>query len=120
MTRRLPSQSKPILKLAAVFLLATFLTSIISMTPSEVQARRIESLSMPGGGGNPNVVPDGQGDDDQPTSDGEGGLRSTLALSEPDPGGGGDSDIRFRSLRIVKKLIVRSGSFIGRLVGFIP
>jgi len=119
MTRRLPSQ-KTTLKLATVFLLATFLTTIISMTPSEVQARRTEALSMPGGGGNPNVVPDGQGDDDQPTSDGEGGQRSTYALSDPDPAGGGSVEAKFRSLRIVKKLFVRSGSFIGRLVGFIP
>ena len=110
-----------ILKLAPVFLMTIFLTTVC-MTPSELHAKRVEELSMPGGGGGDGqrVVP-GEGDDDQPTGDGGGGRRSSIAVSdEPIPGSGGSSEPRFTRIGLIKNLIVRGGSFAKRLVGFVP
>ncbi len=73
---------------------------------------------MPGDGGSP-VAPDRRGDDDQPTDDGEGGLRAT-AVSPPYPGAGGLADQEITGLRIVKKLVMRSERFVKMLIGFIP
>ena len=118
MTRSLPSLWIP--KFATVFLLTIFLTTIC-MTPTDLHARRVEELSMPGAGGNNVGVVPGQGDDDQPTGDGEGGRRSNFAVSEPVPGsGGGSSEPRFTRFRIVKDWFVRGGSLVKRLVGFVP
>ena len=116
MTRSLPSLWIP--KLAAVFLLTTFLTTVC-MTPSELHAKRVEELSMPGSGGK-GVTP-GQGDDDQPTGDGEGGRRSSVAVSEPVPeAGGGSTEPSFTRFKIVKNWFARGGSLVMRLVGFVP
>jgi len=118
MTRSLPSLRIP--KFATVFLLAIFLTTIC-MTPTETHARRVEELSMPDNGGSNRSVTPGQGDDDQPTGDGEGGRRTTVAMTGPDEGtGGGFAEPRVTRFRIVKDWFVRSGIYVKRLVGYVP
>jgi hypothetical protein len=121
MTRRLPTLLRSSPRLAVILLLAIFLTSICT-TPSEVHAKRGIALTTPGDDGGPAYVP-GQGDDDQPTADGDG-VGSRRIASVGDQGdaepAGGSSERRFTSLRIAKNLIVRSMGFVKRLVGFIP
>jgi len=119
MTRSLRSRWIP--KLAVVSLLAIFATTIC-ITPTELHAKRVEELSMPGGGGAAPGVTPGQGDDDQPTGDGEGGRRSSVAMSEPVPGNGGGSpeEPSFRRFKIVKNWFIRGESLVKRLVGFVP
>ena len=117
MTRRLPSLCTSIPRLAAVFFLIIFATSICNM-PTDAHAKRVESLSVPDHGGVRGVAP-GQGDDDEPTINDNPGRRSTVAVTEPEFGSG-RTDSKFRSLSLVKKLFLRSGSFVRRLVGFIP
>lgn len=121
MTRRLPTLLKSSPRLAAILLLTLFLTSIC-MTPSEVYAKRSVSLTDPGGGGGPALVP-GQGDDDEPTADGSATIgRWTASVSDPNDtrAGGGLPERKFTSLRVAKTLIVRSWSFVKRLVVFVP
>lgn len=118
MTRRLLSQSNANTRLAAVFLLTIFLTAIFA-TPSQVHAKPLaQQLGVPDVGGPSGSVAPGQGDDDQPTGEGEGGQHTNVASKDLVARPGGAKERGFTGLSFVKTLIVRSGSFVIRWVGF--